>query len=210
MPQFPFIATDTIKVQKMITLQQVAEITNLDIEEVRFLNPSYKKDVIPVVKDENYVLRLPIDAVGKFVSNEAAIYAYAEKELAKREQQLPEFFESADKIRYRVRSGDFLGKIAEKYGVSVSSIRRWNGLKSNRLRIGQRLTIHPRKTATATSVGSSTTPTSSAKTYTVKNGDSLWSISQQFPGVTVDNLKKWNDIGSTKLKIGMKLKVQKG
>lgn len=207
-PQFPFIATDTIKIQKMITLQQVAEVTNLDIEEVRFLNPSYKKDVIPFVKDENYVLRLPIDAVGKFINNESAIYAYAEKELAKREQQLPEFVEQEDKIRYRVRSGDFLGKIAEKYGVSVSSIKRWNGLRSNRLRIGQRLTIHPRKSI-ASSSSSTNNSNSTDRTYTVKNGDSLWSISQKFPGVSVDNLKKWNDIGGTKLKPGMKLKVQK-
>ena len=103
-PQFPFIATDTVKVQKMITLQQVAEVTNLDIEEVRFLNPSYKKDVIPVIKDENYVLRLPIDAVGKFVSNEQAIYAYVEKELEEREKPLPELFEQNNKIRYRVRT----------------------------------------------------------------------------------------------------------
>lgn len=211
-PQFPFIATDTIKVQKMITLQQVAEVTNLDIEEVRFLNPSYKKDVIPVIKDENYVLRLPIDAVGKFVSNEQAIYAYVEKELEEREKSLPELFEQNDKIRYRVRNGDYLGRIAEKYGVSVSSIKRWNGLRSNRLRVGQRLTIHARNPTKATaskgsSKGSSST---SERTYTVKNGDSLWSISQKFPGVSVDNLKKWNDIGGTNLKPGMKLKVQKG
>tara|TARA_R100000935_G_scaffold36196_1_gene56913 strand:+ start:9382 stop:10944 length:1563 start_codon:yes stop_codon:yes gene_type:complete len=211
-PQFPFIATDTVKVQKMITLQQVAEVTNLDIEEVRFLNPSYKKDVIPVIKDENYVLRLPIDAVGKFVSNEQAIYAYVEKELEEREKPLPELFEQNNKIRYRVRSGDYLGRIAEKYGVSVSSIKRWNGLRSNRLRIGQRLTIHPRNPtrATASSAGAKSTTGSDARTYTVKNGDSLWSISQKFPGVTVDNLKKWNDIGGTNLKPGMKLKIQKG
>ncbi|QIE59904.1 LysM peptidoglycan-binding domain-containing protein [Rasiella rasia] len=211
-PEFPFIATDTIKVKKMITLQQVAEVTNLGIDEVRFLNPSYKLDVIPVVKDENYVLRLPIDAVGKFVSNENAIYAYAEKELNKREKPLPQLFEQSDKIRYRVRSGDYLGKIAERYGVSVSKIKKWNGLRSNNLRIGQRLTIYPRKGSRTTSkkVATTTTSASGAKVYTVRNGDSLWSISQKFPGVSVDNIKKWNDISGNKLKPGMKLKIQKG
>ena len=204
-------ATEGMEGKKMITLQHVAEVTNLDIEEVRFLNPSYKKDVIPFIEDENYVLRLPVDAVGKFVSNEQAIYAYAEKELEEREKPLPELFEQKDIIRYRVRSGDYLGKIAEKYGVSVSSIKRWNGLRSNRLRIGQRLTIHPRTptSATASSSGSSRATTTSEKSYTVKTGDTLWSISKKFPGVTVDNLKKWNDIGGTQLKPGMKLKIQK-
>jgi peptidoglycan lytic transglycosylase D len=211
-PRFPFIATDTVKVKKMTTLQHVAEVTNLSIEEVRFLNPSYKRDVIPVIKDENYVLRLPIDAVGKFVSNEEAIYAYMEKELAEREKPLPEVVELESKIRYRVRSGDYLGKIAEKYGVSVSSIKRWNGLRSNSLRVGQRLTIHTRtpSSANASSSVSKSTATTSERTYTVKNGDSLWSISRKFPGVTVDNLKKWNDIGGVQLKPGMKLKIQKG
>lgn len=211
-PKFPYIATDTIKVKKMITLQHVAEVTNLDINEVRFLNPSYKKDVIPVIKDENYVLRLPIDAVGKFVNNEQAIYAYAEKELEEREKPLPELFEQDNVIKYRVRSGDYLGKIADKYGVSIASIKRWNSLRSNRLRIGQRLTIHSRvpSNSTASSSTSKSNSSVSERTYTVKNGDSLWSISKKFPGVTVDNLKKWNDIGGTQLKPGMKLKIQKG
>ena len=211
-PQFPFIATDTIKVKKMITLQQVAEVTNLDLAEVRFLNPSYKLDIIPVVKDENYVLRLPIDAVGKFVANEEAVYAYAEKELNAREKALPQFFEQENKIRYRVRSGDYLGKIANRYGVSVSKIKRWNGLRSNNLRVGQRLTIYRRNPSSGavTNTAQATAKSKAAQTYTVKNGDSLWSISRKFPGVSVDNIKKWNDISGNKLKPGMKLKIQKG
>ena len=113
-----------------------------------------------------------------------------------------------DRIRYRVRKGDYLGKIAEKYGVGVSQIKRWNGLRSNRLRVGQRLTIHPRKPVASTS--KATTSSSSVKTYTVKSGDSLWSISKKFPGVTVEKIKNWNDISGTNLKPGMKLKIQKG
>jgi membrane-bound lytic murein transglycosylase D len=91
----------------------------------------------------------------------------------------------------------------------VSQIRRWNNLRSNNLRIGQRLTIYPRnvKGNTSSTVSSSS---STAKVYTVRNGDSLWSISQKFPGVSVENLKKWNDISGNKLKPGMKLKVHKG
>ncbi len=211
-PVYPYIATDTIRVKKMISLEQVSKVTQLDLAELEFLNPSYKLGIIPVVKDENYVLRLPLEEVGKFVNNEDAIYALAEKEFNDREKPLPQFFEQNDRIRYRVRSGDYLGKIAERYGVSVSKIKRWNGLRSNRLRIGQRLTIYPRKLASTPSnkgVASSAAAKSS-KTYTVKNGDSLWSISQKFPGVTVDQLKKWNDISGTKLKPGMTLKVSKG
>lgn len=207
-PRYPYIATDTIHVKKQIALQHVAEIANLNLAEIEFLNPSYKNGVIPVVKDEVYTLRLPIDALGKFVTHEEAIYAYAEKEFNSREKPLPEVFDQPDRIRYRVRSGDYLGKIAKKYGVTVSQIKRWNRLRSNNLRIGQRLTIHPRNFKGTSS--KAVISTSTVKVYTVKNGDSLWSISQKFPGVSVQNLKKWNDISSTKLKPGMKLKVQKG
>jgi membrane-bound lytic murein transglycosylase D len=207
----PYVATDTIKVKKPITLDQVSRLTNVHIDELTFLNPSYKLGIIPVIKDEDYVLRLPLDALGKFVSNEEAIYAFVEKENNDREKPLPELVEQPDKIRYKVRRGDYLGKIAERYGVGVSQIKRWNGLRSSNLRIGQRLTIYPRKpisskrkTSTAT-----TTTKDGVKIYTVKNGDSLWSISQKFPGVSVQNIKKWNDISGNALKPGMKLKIQK-
>ena len=70
------------------------------------------------------------------------IYAFAKAELDKREKPLPQFFENDTKVRYRVRSGDYLGKIERKYGVRVSQIKGWNGLRSNNLKIGQRLTIY--------------------------------------------------------------------
>ncbi|MCT8339348.1 LysM peptidoglycan-binding domain-containing protein [Flavobacteriaceae bacterium TK19130] len=210
-PKYPFIATDTIHVKEMITFDQISEVTNLDKAELEYLNPSYRLGIIPKIEDEEYVLRLPIDAVGVFVSHEEAIYEYAKNELAEREKPLPELFEQPDRIRYRVRSGDYLGKIAEKYGVTVSQIKRWNGLRSNNLRIGQRLTIHPRKPIARNNTQAKTEKVSDdVRLYTVKQGDSLWSISQKFPGVTVSNLKKWNGISGTSLKPGMKLKIQKG
>jgi len=211
-PKYPYIATDTIRVKNMISLNQVAHIINIDSAKLAFLNPSYKLGIIPVIKGENYVLRLPVESVGKFVANEDAIYAYVAAEFNKREKPLPELIERSDRIRYRVRSGDYLGKIAEKYGVRVSQIKRWNGLRSNRLKIGQRLTIHPRKVSSSSSKKSSTKTVVSprgGRTYTVQSGDSLWSIAQKFPGISVEQLKKWNDISSNKLKPGMKLKVSK-
>ena len=210
-PRYPYIATDTIRIRQKISLEQVATVANLDLAELEFLNPSYKLGIIPVIKDENYVLRLPVEAIGKFVSNETAIYAYAAAEFNKREKPLPELIEQNNRLRYRVRSGDYLGKIAKKYGVSVSKIKRWNGLKSNRLRIGQRLTIYPRKLSSSRASKTAVTKTKKGtyRTYKVRSGDSLWSISQKFPSVSVEQLKKWNDISSTKLKPGMTLKLNK-
>jgi membrane-bound lytic murein transglycosylase D len=199
----------------MISLDQVSELVDVPIEELQFLNPSYKLDIIPYIKGENYTLRLPREAVGRFVTNEEQIYAFVEAELKKREKPLPQFFEADSKIRYRVKSGDYLGKIARKYGVRVSQIKQWNGLRSNNLKIGQRLTIYPRKPSTSSSNKVSVSKpkkvinSEGKSTYRVLKGDSLWSISQKFPGVSVQNIKDWNDISSNKLKIGMTLIVSK-
>lgn len=213
-PQFKHFETDTVHVKQMISFDQIAEVTGLDIETIQFLNPSYKLDIIPKIEGKQYTLELPVEAIGVFVSNEEAIYAYAKEQFEKREKPLPQFFDNDTKVTYRVRSGDYLGKIARQYGVGISQIKQWNGLRNNNLRIGQRLTIYPRGTVTPpkTTASSSQTPatktnTAGKSTYTVKKGDSLWSISQKFPGVSVDNLKKWNNLSGNNLKVGMILAV---
>ena len=113
-PEVALFDTDTIRVKRMITLDQVSEATGVEIEELQFLNPSYKLDIIPYIKDENYTLRLPRNVIGPFVNNEDQIYAYAKAEFDKREKPLPQFFEAESKTIYRVRSGDFLGKEESK------------------------------------------------------------------------------------------------
>lgn len=210
-PEITYIETDTIKVKQMITLDQVSELTGVPMETLQFLNPSYKLDIIPYIEDENYVLRLPRAYVGPFVTHEEEIYALAKAEFDKREKPLPQFFETNSRVRYRVRSGDYLGKIARKFGVRVSQIKQWNGLRSNNIRVGQRLTVYPRKPVFNSNVEAASTKTTSSgrKTYKVKNGDSLWSISQKFPGVSIDNIKAWNNLKSNNLKPGMVLVVSK-
>ncbi|WP_298515294.1 LysM peptidoglycan-binding domain-containing protein [uncultured Kordia sp.] len=208
--EVPHFATDTIRVKQILTFDQISEVLNVKVEDLQFFNPAYKLDIIPHIKGRNYTLRLPVQEVGKFVNNEAAIYDLAKEELAKREKPLPQLFEMDKRTRYRVRQGDYLGKIARRFGVRVSDLKRWNGLRSNRLRIGQRLTVYPRKPGFATKKPSKTKKNNgNAKTYTVKSGDSLWSIAQKFPGISVKNIQKWNDISGNKLKPGMKLRVSK-
>lgn len=216
-PEFHLIETDTIHVKQMITLDQVSEYTGVEIETLQFLNPAYKLDVIPFIEGKNYTLRLPRTIIGAFVNNEEQLYAHAKAEFDKREKPLPQFQDSDSKTRYRVQQGgDYLGKIARKFGVRVSQIKQWNGLRNNNLKIGQRLTIYPRNggvpvnRAKASATAKKRVIPANAKTYTVQQGDSLWSISQKFSGVSVQNIKDWNDISGNKLKPGMKLLVSKG
>lgn len=154
--------------------------------------------------------------MGLFAQNEDAIYAYAAAEEAKREKPRPEYTEMDQRVRYRVRSGDYLGKIAERYGVGVRQIMRWNNMRSTNLRIGQRLTIYPRRLPGSSAPKTTQTKTTQPKpkgtyeTYVVKSGDSLWSIAQKYQSVSVAQLKSWNNLTSNKLKVVTKLKLYKG
>nr|WP_238528019.1 lytic transglycosylase domain-containing protein [Aquimarina agarivorans] len=207
-PEFAYFETDTVHVKQQISLDQVAEIMDIEMEVLQFLNPSYKLDIIPHVASKDYKLRLPWDKVGAFVANENAIYAKAKADFDKREKPLPQLFEVSNKIRYRIRSGDYLGLIARKFGVRVSQIKKWNGLRNNNIRVGKHLTIYPRRATVYASTKKKAIKVSS-NTYVVKSGDSLWSISQKFAGVSVENLKRWNNISGNRLKPGMRLKLKK-
>ena len=159
-----------------------------------------------MVKNQTYTLRLPIDKVGVFVANQDTIYAYSQQAFNKREKPLPELNDLDKKIYYKVKSGDYLGKIAARFGVKVSQIKRWNSLRNNNLRVGKRLVIFPRKIPSVVQKKQSSKELN-AKTYTVKKGDSLWSIAQLYPGVSVADIKKKNNLKSVKLSPGMKLTI---
>ena len=208
-----YFETDTIHVKNLITFDQISELVGVSTAELKVLNPSYKLNIIPFEKGTPHFLRLPKAAMGKFVANEEAIYAHVKEQLKKKEQPLPQLVKADDRIRYRVRSGDYLGKIAERYGVGVSQIKRWNGLRSNNLRIGQRLTIYSRRAITSPAASTKSKPSNSkvsatsAKVHTVRKGDSLWTISRKYPGISIENLREWNGISGNNLKPGTKLKL---
>jgi membrane-bound lytic murein transglycosylase D len=204
-PEIPYFETDTVHVKQLITFNQIAEVLNINVELLRFFNPSYQLDIIPFIDGKQYPLRLPKELTGKFITNEQVIYAYAKAELEKREKALPQLFELDDKITYRVRSGDFLGRIANKYGVTVNQLKGWNRLRSNHLKIGQKLIVYSKKAIA--NQPSATVAATAEKIYIVKQGDTLWRIAQKFPGISVENIKEWNDISGDDLKPGMKLKV---
>ncbi|MFV8346275.1 LysM peptidoglycan-binding domain-containing protein [Flavobacterium sp. ZB4P13] len=121
-------------------------------------------------------------------------------------------------IEYVVLKGDNLGDIAKKFGASLADLKQWNNLPDNTIGIGATLivakdeiVINTNK-ATVSSFKKKTNSTDSSKKeaidYYVKKGDSLYSISKKYPGVTISDLKKWNGIiRSEELKPGMKLKI---
>jgi len=111
-------------------------------------------------------------------------------------------YSSVKKQIHTVRNGENLGLIANKYDCSVSEIKLWNGLRSNTIRIGQKLKVKsPYKTKTID------LKNRKLVNYTVKNGDNLWIIAKKYSGVSVDDIKSANSLKSSRLKIGQKLKI---
>lgn len=145
------LVSDTIMVNDMLHLNQVAEVLNMPISTLRDLNPQYKMDIIPA-KGKSYVLRIPMESVGQYIDNEQKIFAYKDSVYFNPNNGIdPAKFKSSyqydvpsgsKKLVYRVKEGDVLGTIARRHGVSVSQLRSWNNIRGNIIRVGQKLTIY--------------------------------------------------------------------
>ena len=125
---------------------------------------------------------------------------------------------STDAKYYVVKKGDYLSKVATDNGVTTEELVSWNSLESNSLLTGQKLRINaPDSGNNAKAINADIAKKADVDTtkadlkmvyYTVKSGDTLWSISQKYNGVTIDQLKEWNKLsGTAGLRVGQKLKV---
>ncbi len=150
--------------------------------------------------------------MGLFIDNEDSLYAYATAYFEKNRSEVPQYVQE-ERIRHRVRSGESLGLIANKYGTSVAKIKRWNNLHSNTIYPGQRLTIYKsgngpsQSTASSSSSKPKVSEQDGVTYYTVRQGDTLYDIAKKFPGVSVNNLTAWNGLNGSTIKPGMKLVV---
>lgn len=143
-PPMP-IAVDTIQVNRLLHLGQIAATMDISNETLKMLNPQYKMDIIPAI-NKSYTLVLPMNRVTDYISQQDSIFAKDSTFL--KEYLNPENVTKkiqATSTYYRVKSGDTLGAIARRHGVTTKQIMQWNNLKNaNRLSVGQRLRIEKR------------------------------------------------------------------
>lgn len=140
-----YLTTDTVSITEQLHFKQIHEELGVDEALMEFLNPQYKYKIVPVVQGQQYTLSLPKEAADRFRSNQDSIYSIAAAYFESRASNMPAFTQMNERTTHRVKSGETLGHIAGKYGVRVSEIKRWNGLKSDVIRVGQRIVVYPRR-----------------------------------------------------------------
>ncbi|PZX95414.1 lytic transglycosylase [Flavobacterium aquariorum] len=190
-------ATNFYIVQKGDNLNTIAKKYNITVAEIKEWNHLSSQNI-------KLGASLQVGNVVTPVANETAVAVVAASELKD--------------IQYEVQKGDNLGSIAKKFGASLADLKQWNNLHSNNISVGNSLVVAKNEiaintnNATVDSFKKKDIATASSKNddsnYLVQKGDSLFSISKKYPGVTVSDLKKWNNITGDDLKPGMGLKIK--
>lgn len=211
-PLYP-IDFEEITINQFVYLKSFAQESGMDLEVLEKLNPAIKKGAIPA-NLKNFKMRIPKDGAETFETNKTMILAKAEegrKEFEKMVSNVPGSTFGKEKLVYRVSSGDVLGSIAKKHNVKVADIKSWNNINSSLIRVGQKLDLYigpdfaNDNNVSRQKVTNQELPNS--KKHVVQNGDTLWDISRMYKGLTIDKIKKLNNLESTQLKPGMTLRI---
>ena len=151
---------DTVVVNKDLHLEQVASVCGVEMEKIKAFNPQYKTSLVPG-NSYDCILRLPSEAALKFIDLGDSVYSYRsielltkrktveidEAELEKQQNSVRRFYSSSRRRSSRrsksvtIKNGQTLSEIAEKYGTSVSKLRRLNGIKGSSIRAGKKIRV---------------------------------------------------------------------
>ena len=201
-----------VPVHQYVNLDLLAKALDVPVAVLVALNPMLKRKAVPA-HYRDYPLRIPASKWTLFEGERVAILDHVKEKGA--EALLAE--RSKVRIFYRVRRGDVLGSIAQRYHVRLSDLRMWNGIgRNNLIRVGQRLELYTqaRYVAEGTPVGSHVPAQRKFKTgvvapaeYKVQRGDTLWDISRKYKDLTIQKIKDLNHLKNSQLKIGQRLKL---
>jgi membrane-bound lytic murein transglycosylase D len=147
-PDLPFQAVDTVRIYQEIYFAELADELQMEEEDLVFLNPSLIRGVVPATK-EGTSLVIPLDRIASFEEKRADLLNSARQEvvassaqvMTKVQEIVPEN-DDMKLIEHRVRRGQTIGGISDRYDVSIDKIRDWNGMRNNIIRVGQTLKIY--------------------------------------------------------------------
>ena len=217
-PGYRYFEFDTVHVKKPVSFEQIAKALDISKDTLEMLNPVYRRGEVPATEGHS-ALRLPRKKVGVFLANEDSIHQMDESPV----DEDGYITEEITKI-HRVRRGEYLGAIAQRYGVRISQLRAWNNLHGSRIHPGDRLTIHKtvRKKVDEESDGEASAEKSDGdkkeggtdakeRYHVVRRGDTLWEIAREYQGVTIQKLRSLNaDKNIDRLSPGQKLLIEEG
>ncbi len=147
--------TDTIQISKKLHFKQIADICDISLDQIKSLNPQYKRDVIPG-DTKTATVRLPLEQISLFIDSRDSIYNHRANELFRNRKVAAVPTSTAkgtsartqpskgtgNMIQHTIKNGETLGVIASKYKVSVKEIQSWNGMSNTRITAGKKLKIY--------------------------------------------------------------------
>lgn len=139
-------------VNDYLHFNQIAEVIGIPVDQLRTLNPQYRRDIIPASKIKAYSLVLPQEEISAYLENESLIHKHRRTEFFPNNEIVnpqskiasiePSDIKGRDKVIYTVKSGDNLGVISAWFRVRISDLKYWNRINKNFIKVGQKLTVY--------------------------------------------------------------------
>ena len=209
LPSQSIYDTDTIRIKQKTTFDQLSIFLQIPVETIKFLNPIYKINIIPNIEGEKYFIRLPRKKIGLLSNNESGFYSAVIKDFeSKKENTNITLLASNTKtnkkstssraklIYHKVKRGENLSLIANRYGILIRNLKRWNNLHSNTIVMGKRLKVYTKKATY-----------SNRKYHKVRKGETLIKIAKRY-GTSILRIKNLNKLRNSKIQIGDLLKIR--
>jgi len=235
-PGILYYEVDTVTVRNPLAFEQISEMLNIPMDEIEFLNPSFKHLFIPATAENPYKLRLRKKYIGNFINNESALYAYQTKN-GKNQDSLQKMYLNnyRETQLYTVKSGETMASVAKKFHMTIGELKSLNNLKKNSVKPKKKLLVYtkpakekgsgnniastyvpspaPRDTslkkttpAPRTENPAASSPARTNTIHIVKSGENLAVIANKYHCTTSD-LTKWNNLDGSKIMVGQKLKI---
>ncbi len=216
--EFEYFETDTVEIHYETSFELISKALDIPVKKLQELNPIYRKNVIPNMP-EAAVLVLPKDKVLAFLKKEKSIYE--SRPLVHNEKKNDSISDNKNKVKvsHTVKKGEYFHKIAMNYGCTIEEIKKWNNLPDNNLNVGQKLDIwvDPAYIERIKEEHIKLERRMQADTnrrivyYTIKEGDTIWSIANKFNCESIVELKEMNNIeDEADIKPGKKIKIYLG
>jgi membrane-bound lytic murein transglycosylase D len=204
---------DTIHISQYLHLPTFSESVGICMEDLEALNPQIKHGALPATA-RNYPLKIPSDIKENFLIKRDSILEVAgnvaRTEIERMANNEVGAVAGRERVLYKVKSGDVLGLIAQRYGVRVSDIKRWNRLSGTMIRVGQTLKIwvkpnsKPSAPARPAVAQTTTAPRTGQLIHKVQPGDTLWDISRSH-NISIEEIKLMNNMSGDAINPGQTL-----